>query len=572
MATTETGLDQKAAIRAAVFDHLAGMVLVPTVKALWDRGVFSLFDGPGSWVSLDQIVEHTRGNRGYLKVALRLLALSGWLKIRFDSSQGSPSYELSADGTIALRLVPLVFGEAASFIPIAIFLEDFLFGRSQASVHPSLQILATRAKQRWDIPSDAEPGAEAVQERIRALLNGILVGPSMVALARHGVFEQLLRGPVEIKNLQGNSSCLGVVFDLLAAQGWIQREHNRVALTNSGNYAAQIAASYGVTVSYLPLFSVISTLLFGNARIPRADENGNELLCDRAINVWGSGGAHKTYFKKVDEIIVEIFSRPLDQQPRGICDMGCGDGTLLEHLYSVVKNQTPRGKVLSQHPLVMIGADFNKVARRLSTQKLRKAAIPDFHVIRGDINRPAQLAGDLEDLGLDIHDLLHVRSFLDHNRPYLPPANYAAHTRISRSTGAFAYLGDEVPCDELEENLVRHLRRWAPYVGRFGLLALELHTLPPEVSAANIGRTPVVAYNGTHGFSDQYLVEVPVFLELAREAGCPPRSVTAPCFRSERQPFPLTFSTLLKRVRRLPSRPARSTLSFHQRRWPADEA
>jgi hypothetical protein len=63
------------------------------------------------------------------------------------------------------------------------------------------------------------------------------------------------------------------------------------------------------------------------------------------------------------------------------------------------------------------------------------------------------------------------------------------------------------------------LRRWAPYVGRFGLLALELHTLPPDVTAANLSRTPALAYDGTHGFSDQYLVELPVFLDAAREAG-----------------------------------------------------
>jgi hypothetical protein len=63
------------------------------------------------------------------------------------------------------------------------------------------------------------------------------------------------------------------------------------------------------------------------------------------------------------------------------------------------------------------------------------------------------------------------------------------------------------------------LRRWAPYVGRFGLLVLELHTLPPELAAANLRQTPVVAYDGTHGFSDQYLVELPIFLECAREAG-----------------------------------------------------
>jgi hypothetical protein len=199
--------------------------------------------------------------------------------------------------------------------------------------------------------------------------------------------------------------------------------------------------------------------------------------------------------------------------------MGCGDGALLEHLYSVIKTRTARGSAIEKHPVVLIGADFNKVARRVTIQTLRQAGIRTFHVIHGDINRPAQLAGSLEELGHDIHDFLHVRSFLDHNRPYRPPAEYAAGTRKPRSTGAFAHLGEEIAADELEENLVRHLHRWAPFVGRFGLLLLELHTLPPEVAAANLGRTPAVAYDGTHGFSDQYLVEAPVFLECAQEAG-----------------------------------------------------
>jgi hypothetical protein len=174
---------------------------------------------------------------------------------------------------------------------------------------------------------------------------------------------------------------------------------------------------------------------------------------------------------------------------------------------------------LDKHPLLLVGADFNKVARRITKQRLRKAGIPTQFVIAGDINRPAQLASDLEALGYDVHNLLHVRSFLDHNRPYLRPANYVRGTRKGQSSGAFAYLGEEISADELEENLVRHLRRWAPYVGRFGLLVLELHTLPPEVTAANLGKTPAVAYDGTHGFSDQYLVELPVFLDCARKAG-----------------------------------------------------
>jgi hypothetical protein len=169
--------------------------------------------------------------------------------------------------------------------------------------------------------------------------------------------------------------------------------------------------------------------------------------------------------------------------------------------------------------LVLVGADFNKVARRVSKQTLRKAGIPEAHVIPGDINRPAQLASDLEKLGLDVHDFLHIRSFLDHNRPYVGLVNYMSGSRRARSTGAFASLGEEILPDELEENLVRHLRKWAPYIGRFGLIALELHTIAPDVAAANVHRTPAVAYDGTHGFSDQYLIELPIFLDAAREAG-----------------------------------------------------
>ena len=137
--------------------------------------------------------------------------------------------------------------------------------------------------------------------------------------------------------------------------------------------------------------------------------------------------------------------------------------------------------------------------------------------------------------GLDVHDLLHVRSFLDHNRPYTAPPDDVRGTCPARSTGAFAYLGEEIPADELEQNLIRHLRRWAPYVGRFGLLVLELHTLPPELTAANLDKTPALAYDGTHGFSDQYLVELPIFLDSAEEAGLR----AEPQFQSRFPPSPL---------------------------------
>lgn len=509
--------DERAAVRTALFGHLSGIALAPTVKALSDRRVFDLFHGSEKWVGLDEVVEHTGGNRGYLRVALRLLASAGWMTQRVSENGSRPSYALTDAGKLALKLAPPLYAEVVSFLPKAVFLEDFLYG-SDEPVLPSLREFVSRAKEHWKIQSGPDELSARVGEQIRKHLEGMLIGPAMVALARGGILAQLEQGPLKLSAM-ANQAALGCIFDLLAMQGWIAHEQNLVSLTSCGRYAAQIATSYGVTVSYLPTFNVAGTLLFGNPRIPRLDDSGVELLVNRGMNVWGSGGAHKTYFKKVDEIVVEIFNRPLEQQPRGVCDMGCGDGTFLAHVYQVVENKTARGKVLDKHPLILVGADFNKVARRVSKQMLRKAEIPTFHVIHGDINRPALLAGDLEQLGLDVHDLLHVRSFLDHNRPYLPPADYVKSSRQAKSSGAFAHFGREIPPDELEENLVRHLRRWAPYVGRFGLLTLELHTLPPEITAANLDRTPAVAYDGTHGFSDQYLVELPIFLDAVREAG-----------------------------------------------------
>jgi hypothetical protein len=509
---------EKAGVRAVVFNHLAGLVVAPTVSALWERGALEMFAGTSAPVEFSDMVARTHANPGYLRVALRLLVSCGWL--RQVQANESVAYILTREGRIAMTLAPALYAEMSSFfLPKALLLEDYLFGHSDEPLVASLRELVQRARDRWRIGPHTDPVIATVRNQVRRHLDGLLVGPVMVALTRGGIVGQLERGPVDLRPFAATRPSLAYIFDLLAAEGWVRPGDDGMELTPCGRYAAQIATAYGVTVSYLPLFMALNTLLFGNPRLPRIDENGFETLVNRAMNVWGSGGAHRTYFKKVDDIIVEIFNQPLARQPRGICDMGCGDGTLLAHLYSVVKTRTARGRELDRHPLIIVGADFNKVARRASKQTLRRSGVPVFHVIYGDINRPAQLASDLEELGHDVHDLLHIRSFLDHNRAYVPLANYTKGTRTAQSSGAFTHFGEEIPAEELEENLVRHLRRWAPYISRFGLIVLELHTLPPELTAANLDRTPAVAYDGTHGYSDQYLVELPVFLDCAREAG-----------------------------------------------------
>jgi len=507
----------RAEVRAVVFHHLAGIVLAPTVKALVDRGIPQLLCESRARHTLDSLAKATHANVGYLRVAMRLLASAGWV----TETRGGDGYAYTVTdaGLIAFTVAPTLYEQVLTFLPHVPRLQHAVFEDADTAVQPLLRHFARRARQRWRIDVGEGAAAATIASQLRAHLDGVIAGPSLVALARAGVLDQLRQGPMEMDSMAGSTSSLACIFDLLATLGWVTATSHRVSLTPAGEYAAQIATSYGVTVSYVPTLLHLPALLFGNPRVPRVDDHGNEALVDRAMNVWGSGGAHRTYFNRVDEVIVEIFSRPIAQQPRGICDMGSGDGTFLAHLYSVVRDRTPRGRMLDEFPLMMVGADFNKLARRATSRTLRRAEIPAFAVVAGDINRPASLAGELEKRGIDSHELLHVRSFLDHNRPYTWLGAAARGARTGESTGAFVYRGALLDAAEMEENLVRHLRRWKPYIGSFGLLVLELHTLPPATVAAHLDRTAAIAYDATHGFSDQYLVEAPVFLRCAREAG-----------------------------------------------------
>ena len=150
MTRTTPDTDVKAEVRATVFGHLAGMVVAPVFKALWDRRLFDLFESSPDGVDFEAVVERTHGNRGYLRIALRLLASCGWLEHQqADDGRESTRYALTEDGRTALRLAPLLYTEVLPFLTKAIFLEDFLFEHSDRPLLLALQELVTRSSDRW---------------------------------------------------------------------------------------------------------------------------------------------------------------------------------------------------------------------------------------------------------------------------------------------------------------------------------------------------------------------------------------------------------------------------------------
>ncbi len=509
--------DQKRELRSDLFRHLDGIVTAPTAFALHEKGVLEYLEKQQS-VNLAELTEHFRANEGYLNVALRILCSQGWLDCKPDNENDSVQYATNENSSIA-------FGHCYLYrdvVELLKFSGKFHPRKFEKEPFRMLESIFKKFIRQYDLELADSARQRIIQLQILKHIEGILIGPSVVALGMGGMFHKyFMEASFKAEEFHEDAESFNKLLDFFAFLGWYEKKNNTYRFTEKGLFYAKRASAYGVTVSYIPTFRHLDELIFGNPNaLWEIPKGAPEKHVDREMNVWGSGGAHSSYFKKIDEVILSLFNKPIHEQPKGVVDMGCGNGAFLQHIFEVIEQRTLRGEMLEEHPLFLVGADFNEAALRVSKANLIKADIW-AKVIWGDIGRPDLLARDLkEDYGIELHDLLNVRTFLDHNRIWEEPDQTTE--RQSTSSGAYAFRGRRLSNNLVEENLRIHLSRWAPYVQKFGLLVIELHTLPPQLAAQNLGKTAATAYDATHGFSDQYILEIDIFNQIAAEAGLYP--------------------------------------------------
>ncbi len=502
-------------VRRQLFFHLEGIPTTFVVNTLMKKGFFS-YASHNEQFTFEELRIFLQANEGYLKIALRLLCSLGWLSK--EGNWKDPKFRLTEMGQVSMELLP-AYRNAADILPSVLDMSVTLSGADHKllqNYHRLVQLLTLN----WRIDfTDQQRGPEP-QERVIHQLNGLVAGPTLVYLSRMQLLpsEDLQIRNQDLLDAGISADAIFSIKALLQHLAWIKDNEAELKATKQGQLVFARAYSYGVTVSYLPMFGMLDDLLFKNPNVLwEVPKGAHEKHVDRAMNVWGSGGAHSTYFKRIDEIVLDIFSGPIEQQPKGIADMGCGDGKLLIHLYQLIKDKTERGRMLDKHPLQVIGIDFNAAALVSTKANLEAAGVP-FQTTFGDIGDPETLNEKLKSkFNLELKDFLNVRSFLDHNRMYNPPQKPADH-RL-QSTGAFSFRGKALDNQEVIQSLIEHFEKWLPHVKKHGLLVLELHGLDHELTAANGGKTPIIAYEGTHGFSDQYILELPVYLNAAERAG-----------------------------------------------------
>jgi len=504
--------------RSDLFRHLDGIVTAPAAYALHSKGVTAHLLEHQS-CTLSELTTTFNANEGYLNVALRMLCSQGWLTQRIAADSSDITYTVNASSASAFALFHLY----EDVVSLQKYSEKFHSRKFETEPFRVQEAIFNTFKNNYGLTATGDALQNSIQEQILKHIEGIILGPTLVHLAMGGMFHKyFMQASFKPEEFHQDADSFKRLLDILSHFDFFTSQNGTYQFTEKGLFFAKRASAYGVTVSYIPTLRKLDELLFGNPTAAKDAGDGNkEGHVDRAMNVWGSGGAHSSYFKVVDEIIIHLFNKPIEEQPKGILDMGCGNGAFLIHLFNVIEKQTLRGTMLDEHPLILVGADYNNAALQITKGNLVQAEIW-AKVVWGDIGDPERLAQDLdENYGVALGELLNVRSFLDHNRIWKTPQPSEV-TRISDSTGAYAFEGERKPNHLVEDSLLEHFERWAPYVSKFGLLVIELHTVPPEIASQHIGKTAVTAYDATHGFSDQYILEVPVFYKILAEAGLHP--------------------------------------------------
>ncbi|MCH2224841.1 MAG: class I SAM-dependent methyltransferase, partial [Crocinitomicaceae bacterium] len=422
--------NKKKTLRHKLFRHLDGIVIAPTAHALKTQGVTDYLL-EHKRVSLDDLIEVFNANGGYLNVALRGLCSQGWLNQVVDNTNNTVHFELNERSESAFKQFYLyedvvqLLKMSEKYHPRKFEIEPFV---ELEKIYNSFKNIRNEKVLNSGVDRD-------IRNQILLHIEGIIVGPTTVYLGIKSMFHKyFMESRFKPEEFHENYEYFERLLNILTDLGWFELENGGTyKFTEYGLFFAKRATAYGVTISYLPTLRKLEELLFGNALIFKSNSESAELHVDREMNVWGSGGAHSAYFKILDKVVIDIFNKPIEEQPKGILDMGCGNGAFIKHLFTVIQNNTLRGEMLDEYPLQLIGVDYNEAALRVSRKNLIEADIW-AKVIWGDIGNPELLASDLKDnYDIDLSDLLNVRTFLDHNRVWEQPKGIS--TRTTNSTG-----------------------------------------------------------------------------------------------------------------------------------------
>lgn len=487
-----------------VLNHLChGYVWAPVAVALDAGGLFRALEGRAR--SLDELVELLGANPGPLRAVLELVLVQRSIKLE------DGKYALDQNIDIDVRQLAGV---------------EKLYGMSPVDL--VTEPAAAGLLSRWLNNSADGWCGDAVSS---LLLDGPVLLPVLIGINQANLTEALCGGD------ERSFPAVRAMRRVLVAKKWATKgEDGEFALNGAGKFMIGRAMNGGVAASYWPLLHRMPELLFGDAEAVMAEEGGHEGHIDRSLNVQSSGFQHDKYFADMKKVVVALFSEGWHDvgRPGYIADMGCGDGTLLKGLHEALTEY-------NAGDVCLLGIDLNDAALSATAKTL---AGTTHLLMHADIADPQGFARAFtERTGDQPGRILHVRSFLDHDRTFVPPKDRQAV--VAREPLPFAAAGVRaggalVSSAELYQNLVEHLGQWAEILEGHGLLCLEVHTMSRWAKRAYFELSEGFYFDTIQALSQQYLCEPEAFVAAMAEVGLFPERH----FKRYPRGFPYTRMTL----------------------------
>ena len=497
-------------------------------------------------LSLSELCALARAHPGHLAAMLRTLCAVGWVT-RDDHGSYSTTATVAqvANASALAELCTDVYGVAGGQDSVS---EPGApwggVNRRQRRRLPHLaKWLKTLQSEGWKWCGGV---ATAHLPLLTEMLAGAVLAPLLLGLrlmqadeaaldgdgAEHVLDSPLLAPALPSVSLQSmTAETAANIGSFFAAQAWgaYDSSAQRISLSDAGSFVLQRCAAFGVCVSYRALLQRLGEATFGETAAVFQREGEHELWVDRQLNVLCSGFMHRRYFDDLIRVHIRpIFdAEPMAAQPRLVVDVGCGDGTLLRAIYLFIKSHTRRGQHLDAFPLTVVGADLSAAALAATSHTLTTARVPHA-TMAGDLGSPAPLQDALE-ARFQVHrdDVLHVRSFVDHEMPYIvtvpaPLATAAALAAQADTCHVDTASGRLITPAEAFQCLTEHFERWAACLGTHGLLVLEVHCLDIASTQRYINEATALHFDCLQSHSGQLLVPAAHFALATAAAGLLP--------------------------------------------------
>ena len=309
---------EKSELREQLFYHLDGIVTATVVYALNKKGVLD-FLIQYQQVEIAELATHFNANEGYLNVALRVLCSQGWLMQEVDNLNNKVYYSTNQKSKFAFKLASL-YDEVVELMKYS---ANFHPRKFEKQPFQKLSQIFKKYQSNYGLVLSYDKEESMIQQQVLNHIEGAITGPTVVLLGMGRMFHKyFMQASFRAEEYHKDGESFQAILDFFTFLGWFDKKNDTYRFTEKGLFYAKRASAYGVTVSYILTLRNLDELIFGNPELLKSKEGEGELHVDREMNVWGSGGAHASYFKKVDDIIIELFNRPIEEQPKGVLDMG----------------------------------------------------------------------------------------------------------------------------------------------------------------------------------------------------------------------------------------------------------